>query len=439
MATLIKQESFAGFGNSIVPRAARKRAVTFEIPQSRLDARKVLREVCPKLPGVYGMVNRNGRLIYVGKSKSLQSRLLSYFAKTPADEKMTKIVRQATFILVEPTTHELSALLREQELISRFRPRLNTQDQPTRRQPAYIGISKGHAPHAYFSRTISSRTQIGYGPIPGTGLMSEAAASLNYAFGLRDCPDKTPMTFPDQLELFPQQTNALCLRHELGTCLAPCAKAVSRNLYQTQVDRAHDFLTGKNTEILQQLSLHMQQSANNRAFERASVLRDRLDHLAWLDGQLEKLRVARQVLHGIFRVPGFRAQDVWLVFRNSVLQGGFAQPKKSTSRKKELNQLKNWETRQPEQILTIPEILMQLRLISWFRKHPQDELKILSFKEAKCFCGDDGREVETQVANAAVKPETANSSSDSELPTESVAAESNDDEFPLFSNVAVVG
>ncbi len=390
MPTLIKQDArFTGFGDSLVPRAARKSTVTLELSKDRLECRKLLHKACPRLPGIYGMINSGGRLIYVGKSKSLRSRLLTYFAKTPADEKMTKIIRQARRIVFEPCTHELLSLLREQELISRFRPQMNTQDQPARRQPAYVCIGGGSAPKTYHSRTLANCSEIGFGPIQGSGKVAEAAVSLNYAFHLRDCSDKTPMSYPEQLELFPSEKSALCLRFELKSCLAPCAGMCKRNQYHRNVERAHNFLLGKETTILGRLAEEMKRAAEIQAFEKAVVLRDRIEQLTWLDAQLEKLRVARHLLHGVFPIAGFKDRPIWLVLRNSVLQGGFAEPRDINSRMKALIRLRVSDTRLPEQVLSIPEILMQLRVISWFRKHPQDELKIIPFSEARAMCGDE--------------------------------------------------
>jgi len=100
----------------------------------------MLHDQCPLTPGVYGWLDRNHQLCYVGKSKALRKRLLSYFAKTPADPKMGRIVRHSQRIVWEPVSHELLALIREQELINRWRPDFNKQGQPTRRQPAFLCV-----------------------------------------------------------------------------------------------------------------------------------------------------------------------------------------------------------------------------------------------------------------------------------------------------------
>src|SRR5262245_47330452 len=98
--------------------------------------RAELRILCPRKPGVYGMVDANGELLYVSKAKSLLLLLLSYFRKRGMPAKAGKIIRRSTEIVWEVHAGEFAALLRELELIRRWRPRGNVQGQPLRRRHA---------------------------------------------------------------------------------------------------------------------------------------------------------------------------------------------------------------------------------------------------------------------------------------------------------------
>ena len=213
-----RSKRFAGFGPSILIRQTRGRLRGSQIPNERLAARQMLRDKCPTLPGVYGWLDSNRQLVYVGKSKSLRSRLLSYFAKTPSDNKMVRLRQLSESLVWEPISNELLALIREQELIHRWRPDFNRQGQPNRMQPAFVCISHSAAPNAYLSRQISPRAGPAFGPIAGTRRLRLAIESLNHEFQLRDCADKTKFIFNDQLQLFGDLSAAQCIRYELGTC-----------------------------------------------------------------------------------------------------------------------------------------------------------------------------------------------------------------------------
>ena len=287
VASILKRPGkFDGFGPSILGGGTRGTLATSEIPRLRLDARKLLRSDCPISPGVYGWLDENRQLVYVGKSKSLRSRLLTYFAKTPSDRKMLRIRQHSNHLVWEPISHDLLALIREQELIYRWRPEFNSQGQPTRMQPAFLCLSKGVAPNAFLARRLSAKAAKSFGPISGTNRLREATIALNMAFHLRDCADKTGFEFNNQQTLFEDPTTAKCIRFELESCGGPCAGLCSKSDYDANVQRAIAFLTGQDRSILEKLESRMQRAAATAAFERAAMLRDYLDHLTWLDRRL---------------------------------------------------------------------------------------------------------------------------------------------------------
>ena len=102
----------------------------------------MIRREVPCAPGVYGMVDRQGELIYVGQSKSLRNRLVSYFAGS-APCKAQRIIAHAQRLLWETAPDEFAALLRELELIRRRRPQFNVRGQPNRRRPPYLILGRG--------------------------------------------------------------------------------------------------------------------------------------------------------------------------------------------------------------------------------------------------------------------------------------------------------
>lgn len=389
MTTLLDRPAkFDGFGPSILSRQTRGELNRHSIPMDRMDARKLLREQCAFEPGVYGWLDSNRQLVYVGKSKSLRSRLLSYFAKTPTDPKMVRIRQHSQQLVWEPVTHELLALIREQELIHRWRPDFNSQGQPTRTQPAFLCISGGAAPNAFLARRISKRTSLTFGPISGTNRLRQAIISLNQVFRLRDCPDRTKFEFNNQKTLFDDPATAKCIRYELGSCPAPCAGACSAREYQNNVDRAIEFLEGRDVAILTKLEREMTEAASKQAFERAAVLRDDLDNLTWLDRRLSSLRRAQTTLNGVVPFRSRRGRTCWLVLRGGRLIVTSGPPDRASRAERTTEQLKKISQQSLETPANLLEMQLQLIVISWFRKYPDQLTRLISFETAIRLCSE---------------------------------------------------
>jgi len=364
------ENGFTEFGPSFLNRCVFGPTGGIGLVGDRTGCRRLLREQSPALPGVYGWIDADQRLIYVGKSKSVRHRLLSYFAPTPADPKMERIRDAAVRIVWQPTGHDLLALLREQELIHRWRPEYNSQGQPHRRQPAYIAISDSAAPHAFLARRLSVRCLRAFGPITGTSQLAESVVALNHVFQLRDCADKTGFVFGDQLQLFADETvRAQCLRHELGSCPAPCASYCTRQDYQHRVERAMRFLEGNDPQTVAQLENRMIGAASQLQFERAAIYCNQWDSLKRLAGQLGRVRNAERKIHGVMPVRFSPRRKVCLVFSCGAFVNAFPVPQSEAKRMALSSKLSGMgET----PVLDGDDILsVNLRLIvgTWFRKN----------------------------------------------------------------------
>lgn len=377
---------FKGFGPSILAPQTRGRLVRHSLPVDRQQARELLHDHCPLSPGVYGWLDSNQQICYVGKSKELKKRLLSYFAKNPTDPKADRIRRHSSQLVWEPMSDEFLALLREQELIHRWRPNFNTQGQPTRRQPAFIGISNTPAPHAFFTRQLTTKARHLFGPIAGTGELRNAIESLNQVFRLRDCPDKTKFEYSNQLTLFDDPITAKCIRHELGTCTAPCAGRCSQSSYQRQVDDLVRFLQGADSRIIDQIEREMGVAASEQRYERATTLRNHLISLRWLNRRLANLRTAKQKLNGVLPVIGHRKQKVWLLLRGGRLVGSLRQPQRSQQAMTAIQLLTQSAACQTDLPTDLLDTHWQLIVISWFRRNAQMKDQLMSVETAieKC-------------------------------------------------------
>lgn len=392
--TLLKQPTkFEGFGPSILVRQMRGILASLSLPDDRQRARQLIRENCPLTPGIYGWLDSNRQLAYVGKSKCLRKRVLSYLALNPKDSKGQRIRRHCPLICWEPISHELLALLREQELIHRWRPEFNSLGQPTRMQPAYLCVAGSPAPNIRMARRLTGNFLHAFGPISGTKRLRGAIASMNQVFQLRDCPDKTKFEFQNQSFLFDDEpATAKCIRYELGTCPGPCAGMCGSSDYKVLVGEAVEFLNGNRPQVLESLESRMHNAASRQAFEMAAIYRDSLDQLCWLDRRLTGLRMAQQQLNGVLEIDARRQRTAWMLLRGGKLVATVPKPdnaKRAAHAKEAIENARRGSSGLSTNLL---EMSLQLIVISWFRKNPKMKNRLLSFDQSLAHCrqvGDD--------------------------------------------------
>jgi len=344
--------------------------------RSQSKLRLGVREHAPRWPGVYAMLDSRGRIIYVGKAKNLRIRLMSYFRKESRDPKAGKILRHTRTLLWEQATDEFGALLRELELIRRFRPRFNVLGQPGQRRYFYLCLGKTPAPHVYVTHDPGKKDIAMYGPLVGRSRTDEAARRLNDYYQLRDCPSRVTLTFADQQELFPENRAPQCLRHDIGTCLGPCAGLCSRTGYSGNVRLAKAFLDGKSRSLLNDLKTRMIAASDGLRFEQAMALRDRFLSLTWLDDRLNFLRNARKGGSGVYPLTGADGKVVWYLIHRGEVRAALREPFDDATRRGASALLKTTFSleRGPVTDRTVDSVLL---VSTWFRKHPSEKAKLL--------------------------------------------------------------
>jgi excinuclease ABC subunit C len=319
MKGLFRRPVFTGFGpNGLHPGL---QVALMQLRGSRPGKlRAGVREHGPRTPGVYGMIDAQGELIYVGKAKCLRSRLMSYFRPNSRDPKAGRILQATRRLVWEECSSEFAALLHELELIRRWQPRFNVQGQPLRRRRVYLCVGRRPAPYVFTAPRPPRTAAAIFGPVPAGRRTAEAVRRINDWFRLRDCPQSQEMVFADQQELFPVLRSAGCLRHEIGNCLGPCAAACTRTDYSTHVAAAVAFLAGRDSSPLRMVEREMIEAARRLEYERAAVLRDRLDVLAWLCGRLDHLRQCTQESF-VYPVMGHGGKELWYLIRGGRVRG----------------------------------------------------------------------------------------------------------------------
>ena len=334
-----------------------------------------VRESAADRPGVYRMLSSDGEVLYVGKSKRVRSRLLSYFRCAYPEEKGARILRSAESIEWDYTSSEFAALLQELRMIKRFRPRYNVAMKQDGRNYAFIKLTRGPAPKLLVVRGPTGEdADIYYGPFVGALRVGEALRELNDALMLRDCRADLKMFFSDQTELFQLARTPGCIRHEISKCLGPCVGGCSESQYDERVALARAFLDGSDDGPIDMLRRQMERLSTEMQFERAAVYRDKLERLEALRAQFGRLRFAVENLSFVYTVPGHEGDDRVYLIRRGVVRAEVSKPRSSKDRRT-MKQLVDDIFSQPAiptaQVPTheIDELLL---LSSWFRRFPKE-------------------------------------------------------------------
>jgi excinuclease ABC subunit C len=337
-----------------------------------------MRQDCPRLPGVYGMIDPKGELIYVGKAKNLRARLLSYFRPHSRDPKAGRILKRTRTLVWEIAMSEFAALLRELELIQRWQPRFNVQGQPSLRRRVYVCVGRRPAATIFLAKKPPRTALAGFGPVPAGFQAREALRRLNDWFRLRDCPDSQEMNFSDQPDLFALPLTPGCIRHEIGNCLGPCAAVCSRDEYAASVQAVLAFLRGDDHSPLRSLEQEMNEAARNLHFERAAALRDKLDSLTWLSEHLQRVRDASRHSY-IYAVRGHDDAELWYLIHGGRVRAVVPSPNDERSWRETAKQIqKVYASRSSASGPPDPrEIDGVLLVAGWFRQRKEERCNIL--------------------------------------------------------------
>lgn len=222
----------------------------------------------PLLPGVYRMLDDDGRILYVGKARSLRSRVSSYFQKNIESPKTRALVARIRDIEITLTASETEALLLEQTLIKELKPPYNILLRDDKSYP-FLFVSEGEEyPRIGFHRGPKQQKGRYFGPYPGAQAVRESLQLLQKLFQVRQCEDT-----------FFRNRERPCLQYQIKRCRAPCVKLVSPEEYAEDVRHTVLFLDGRNEEVMQDLVARMNEAAEKLDFEAAVVYRDQLTAL----------------------------------------------------------------------------------------------------------------------------------------------------------------
>ena len=266
-------------------------------------------ENLPDSPGVYLFRGEKGKLLYVGKARSLRKRVASYFSGATAD-KTAALLRSFREIETIVTNTELEALLLENTLIKKHRPRYNICLRDDKTYP-YIKITTGESwPRALVTRRVQNDGHSYYGPFWG-GLVRRIMRMITRHFQIRTCRIEIDGNLPRP-----------CLYYDLHACLGPCVSGLTTSeAYAEAVADVVLFLEGKNQELEARLEQRMQAASAEENFEMAGAYRDALRTVRDVAERqvVQSMRGENVDVFGFFE-SGTDVAVVVLIVRGGVLQ-----------------------------------------------------------------------------------------------------------------------
>lgn len=234
------------------------------------DARlKAIVASLPECPGSYQYYDGEGTIIYVGKAKKLKSRVSSYFVKTQQSAKTRMLVSKIRDISYTVVSTEEDALLLENQLIKKYKPRYNVLLKDDKTYPS-IAITKEYLPRIFSTRNRNLRGATFYGPYSHVPTMYALLDVCRSIYHPRPC--MTPMTE----EGVRSGKYGVCLNYHIHKCDAPCCGRQTHGEYLEQIEACREILKGNTRKVAQHLRERMMELAEEMRFEEAETLKRRL-------------------------------------------------------------------------------------------------------------------------------------------------------------------
>lgn len=259
----------------------------------------------PDVPGSYQRKDKDGRIIYVGKAKSLVKRVKQYFTRPQVGKVARRVEEIRDFDIIETNT-EKEALLLEISLIHKYRPKYNIRLRDDRSYP-YIALKKKGDPFLKIARSDKEKGYYYFGPYPNSRYAYKRIDLLNKVFPLRKCKN---------IPLHP------CLYYHRGECLAPCIQKVDERKYEERVKQISRFLSGDTGDRISLLKGRRKKAVDELNFEQAKKCKALLD-------AIQKTTSSQKIIfedHVSRDIMGYSLREgylcvVFLLFRKGVLLG----------------------------------------------------------------------------------------------------------------------
>lgn len=219
-----------------------------------------LKKNFPEEPGVYIMKDSEGKVLYVGKAKSLKKRLSSYFQKNIPD-RVSFLMNRVDDVETIVTDNETEALLLEYNLIKKYKPRYNIHFRDDKKYP-YIKITNEEYPRILVSRKVDQDGAFYFGPYSDVGSARRMLALARNIFKIRSCK---------------KMGNKPCLNYYIKRCTAPCSKEISKDKYKDNINDLLMFFDNRGEELISKLTKEMEIYSKELEYEKALIMKNKID------------------------------------------------------------------------------------------------------------------------------------------------------------------
>lgn len=328
---------------------------------SDLNANEYLRGIVlnlPEKPGIYQYLNSEGTIIYVGKAKNLKKRVYSYFNKNHEPGKTRVLVSKIVDIRYIVVNSEEDALLLENNLIKKYKPRYNVLLKDDKTYPS-ICVQNEYFPRVFKTRKIIRNGSSYYGPYSYLPSMYALLDLIKHLYPIRTC----------SLNLSPENIKAgkynVCLEYHIKNCAGPCIGLQTHDEYMRNIAEIKEILKGNTSEISKAIFQKMNELATELKFEEAQILKRKYD---LIENYRSKSEVVSSTLHNVdvfsIEEDGERAAFInYLHITNGAINQAFTfeYKKRLGETKEELLELGIIEMRERYKSLS-PEIIIPFKI-----------------------------------------------------------------------------
>lgn len=282
---------------------------------SRHPQLKPILENLPDKPGVYQYYAEDGRLLYVGKAKSLKKRVNSYFTKEHGNARTRVMVRQIADIKLILVETEYDALLLENNLIKQHQPKYNVNLKDDKTYP-WIVVKNERFPRVFYTRRFIKDGSAYFGPYASVTMIHTLLDLIRQLYKLRTC--NLALTE----ENITKGKFRVCLEFHIGNCKGPCEALQSREDYDQSISGIRDILKGNINSVIAHLSVQMKSAAARFEFEAAQLFKEKIDILERYKG---KSVIVNANIHNVDVFGFVEDSNVFYVNYMRVMNGSIVQ------------------------------------------------------------------------------------------------------------------
>jgi excinuclease ABC subunit C len=233
------------------------------------EKNKILLKNLPVDSGIYSFLDKEKKIIYIGKAKNLKKRVNSYFVESSKrTSKIENLISKSAFLDLTLTNNELEALLLEQHLIKKHLPAFNVQFRDDKGYPWIKIDSYKNFPSATSFLGKKDSNSSYYGPFPSSYAVRETLSLIQKTFKLRNCNEN-----------FFKNRDRPCMQYQIGRCSAPCVGIIEEKEYLDNVKEAQLLFDGKGEDLIKYLYEEMDIYSSNKDYEKAASYRDKISAL----------------------------------------------------------------------------------------------------------------------------------------------------------------